>query len=84
MFFDKLKAFMPGTSESAFLKSLENMSKERKRVIYSLFHNLPADQKSLNGLDRTYCPESKCYEHKQGMIMQLNGLAIFCDDTWSV
>ena len=34
MFFDKLKAFMPGTSESAFLKGLENMPKERKRVMH--------------------------------------------------
>eukprot|EP00794_Sanderia_malayensis_P013481 gene13481-14877_t len=31
VFGDKLKSFMPGTSESAFLRSLEDLSKERNR-----------------------------------------------------
>ena len=32
IFWDRLKSFMPGTSEAAFLKSLEHLSKERSRV----------------------------------------------------
>lgn len=32
VFWDKLKSFMPGTSEAAFLKSLEDISKDRNRV----------------------------------------------------
>eukprot|EP00795_Rhopilema_esculentum_P017827 gene17827-9517_t len=31
VFWDRLKSFMPGTSEAAFLKSLEHLSKERSR-----------------------------------------------------
>ena len=37
---------------------------------------LPGDAKEFHQLDRTYIPESKRYEDKQGISIYLNGYAI--------
>eukprot|EP00794_Sanderia_malayensis_P000978 gene978-293_t len=71
-FWDKLKSFMPGASESAFLRSLEDLSKERNREQLTRLHlqnffkewkfcDMPVDELQMK--DQFQCPSCSIEQH---------------------
>eukprot|EP00794_Sanderia_malayensis_P005002 gene5002-5659_t len=62
IFWDKLKSFMPGTSESAFLRSLEDISMDRNR------------QGTVNKTAFAQCYKEWKFCHMQTEVMQMKNL----------